>query len=162
MPHHFDERGMGKVNFGSFVMSDTDSEPPGDGICGRVPMNMNTFITGQYWYTVGNSIFVRRVTSQTGSPWELLQTEDDDVDQFYGPFAALVTGRVNEYSIIVRTDADPERYHFVVAKLTLNGVETVLAKVPLNLSAQGYAGPWEYDPDLSPLTNNRFDKIFAA
>ena len=52
----FDERGMGRVKFGSFVTP--DGEPPGFGFCSRILMNMNTFKTGQYWYTVANSIFV--------------------------------------------------------------------------------------------------------
>ena len=139
----FDENGVGKTQHGFFASDDGD--PPGPGPCERVSMNRNTFSTGEYWYTVINEIFVRHVTSLTGEPGEMLWTVQDKI--LFDPpiFAALVTGKINEYAIVVRPDKEGiYNEGLAVVKLKPGGDEELIAKLPLNLIPDG--PPWAYDP----------------
>ena len=108
-----------------------------------------------------NEIFVRNVTSLTGEPGEMLWTVQDKI-LFDSPrFAALVTGKTNEYAIVLRPDGEGKyREGLAVVKLKPSGDEELIAKLPPNLFVNG--PPWAYDPVdemLYVLLSTNFDKV---
>ena len=147
----FDENGVGKTQHGFYA--GTDEDPPGPGPCRRVSMNRNTFSTGEYWYTETNDIFVRSVNTQTGEPDELIWTVEDKALIAYDPptFDALVTGKTNEYAIVMRPgEMDIHSFHSIVVKLKSGGDEELIAKLPTDLVES--PGPrWAYDPNTDML-----------
>ena len=142
----FNENGSGKTHHG-FYASIAD-DPPGSGPCNQVTMNRNTFSTGEYWYTVINEIFVRRVNFPTGEPGEMLWTVKDKI--WFDPlrFAALVTGKTNKYAIVVRPDKEGiYNMGMAVVKLKPSGDEEIIAKLPANLIPAGPGAViWAHDP----------------
>lgn len=147
----FDDNGVGKLHYESFVSG--DSEPPNCGYCSKIHMNRNTFSTGEYWYTLSHSIIVKNVSSPNGSPWNTLWTVEDNANFDALLFAALVTGKINEYVIVVHCPSGNQGDNsFVVAKLTPDGQETILAKLPSYLSSQAVgAVPWAFDSESQML-----------
>ena len=143
----FDETNSGLTQHG-FYVSDAD-DPPVVGPCSRVSMNRNTFFTGEYWYAVGTDLFVRHITSPTGEPGEMLWTVEDTTKYINPPkFAALVTGKTNEYAIVVRPPLSSDANEsMAVVKLKPGGYEDVIAKLPGNLIPMGPGAVlWGYDP----------------
>ena len=141
-----DENGLGKTQHGFFVSGDDD--PPGAGFCDRVSMNRNTFATGEYWYSLSTNLFVRHVSSPTGEPGKILWAvqDKDYIDAM--EFAALVTGKTNEYAIVVRAPlVGHENDGMAVVKLDSSGNEKIIAKLPKTLTTDGPGGVvWDYDP----------------
>ena len=142
----FDENGLGKTQHGFYVSN--DDVPPGSGPCNRVPMNTHTFSTGEYWYSVGNDLFVRHVASPTGEPGKMLWKVEDEENFNAVQFAALVTGKTNEYAIVVRAPLiDHENEGMAVVKLKPGGDEEIIAELPKTLIPIGPGGVlWDYDP----------------
>ena len=146
----FDDNGMGKLHYESFVSG--DSLPPNCGYCTEIHMNKNAFTTREYWYPLYHSIIVKNVSSPNGSPWNTLWTVEDNVGFDAMLFAALVTGKVNEYVIVVHYPSENQgNSSFVVAKLTPDGKETILAKLPGYLSEAIGAVPWAFDSESQML-----------
>ena len=145
----FDKNGSGDTLHGFYASNSYDDYPPGPGPCNRVPMNRNTFSTGEYWYTVYNKIFVRHVTSPTGEPGEMLWTVEDKIQFDAVQFAALVTGKTNEYVIVVRAPVTGHEKDqgMTVVKLKRGGDEEIIVKLPASLIPIGLGGVlWDYDP----------------
>ena len=141
----FDENGIGRTQHGFLASINGDS--PGPGPCNRLSMNRNTFSTGEYWYTVINKIFVRHVTSPTGEPGEMLWTVQDKILPRFDilGFSALITGKTNEYAIVLRLDGEGIHSEgMAVVKLNSSGDEELIAKLPLNLMPEGSS--WAYGP----------------
>ena len=142
----FDKNGSGKTQHGFYASDDDD--PPQSGACGRVLMNRNTFSTGEYWYSVGNDLFVRHVTSPTGEPGKILWKVEDKEYFDAMKFAALVTGKTNKYAIVVRAPLiDHENEGMAVVKLKPGGDEEIIAELPIALIPIGPGAVlWDYDP----------------